>query len=154
MKRSIQNIFMLFTLNGTSELKRISNKRKMSLVATFSNPNRPLEDMHLNQTGYIQKEDNEFYTLFDLDAENAAFANEKGNNSDFIFDAIAINRIDHTALKPEIIKENRIISTHWAELADFDLINQQKHEKKAQSAITYKTTVDYDKDYKSLLSFN
>ncbi|MCY1719977.1 hypothetical protein OU798_06455 [Prolixibacteraceae bacterium Z1-6] len=107
--------------------------------------------MHYYQGGSLQEENFDFYTTYDLDAEKAAVADKISNSPKFNFDT---TNIYYTALESVINNEYPIISTHWAEIADFNLLNEQKHEKKEPPVIINKTKVDYDIDYKPLLWFN
>ncbi|MDX8339054.1 hypothetical protein SLH46_07655 [Draconibacterium sp. IB214405] len=128
MKRSNQNIFMPFKSNGNPVMNRLSNKRKSSLMAAFSNLNRSIEGVNFVHCISTQKDDTDFYTTYDLDAENAGFVSETKSDPRFIFDATVVDRTDSANREPIQNKETPIISLHWAEITDHDSLIEQNPE--------------------------
>nr|WP_321353749.1 hypothetical protein [uncultured Draconibacterium sp.] len=116
MKRSNQNIFMPFSIGGNFAFNQFANKRKTSLIVALSNSNRTVENMNFNREGSTQEADTDFYTTYDLDAENALFISKTKSDSKFIFNVSLVDTTNCSAQKPLFNEEKRIISTHWAEL--------------------------------------
>ena len=152
MKRSNQNIFMPFTVGGIHVMKRFTNKRKTTLLESFSNSDRTIEDVNFKQESST-KTDTDFYTTFDLDIKEAVFVSKTKSDPEFVFDATVVDRTDCTIQEPIFNKEKPIISTHWAEVSDHDSLIDQKPEAKKEPIIMDKLPADDNRDYKPYLWF-
>ena len=153
MKRSNQNNFMPFTSNGNQVMNRFSTKRKSSLVAALSNINQTIEDVNFVRGISTHKEDTDFYTNYDIDLENAVLANETKSAPQLIFDAMVIDRTDCITQEQIFNEETPIISMHWAELSDYDLLIEQKAEGAKEPVIMDTIPANDERDYKPYLWF-
>lgn len=144
---------MPFTVGGIHVMKRFTNKRKTAILESFSNSNKTIEDVNFNLVSSTQEDDTDFYTTYDLDAENAVFASETKSDPKFIFDATVVDRTDCTIQEPIFNEEKPIISMHWAEVSDHDSLIQQKPEVDKEPIIMNKLPADDNRDYKPYLWF-
>lgn len=153
MKRSNQNNFMPFMSNGNQVVNRFSNKRKSSLVAALSNTNQTIEDVNFVHGISTQKEDTDFYTNYDIDLENADLADETKSAPQLILDAMVTDRTDCIKQEQIFNEETPIISLHWAELTDYDLLTEQKPESGKEAVIMDTIPANDARDYKPYLWF-
>ena len=153
MKRSNQNIFMPFTSNVNPVMNRFSNKRKSSLMATFSNRNQTVEDVNFVDDISTQKNDTDFYTTYDLDAENTGFVSETKSDPRFIFDATVVDRTDSANHEPIQNKATPIISLHWAEITDHDSLIEQNPEEGKEPVNRENILADEKREHKSYFWF-
>ena len=148
MKRRNQNNFMPCTSNGNAGMNLFTNKRKSSLVATFSNSNQSVEEVKFVNSVSTQSADTEFFTTYDVDVENAFLVNESLSDPKFIFDATVVDLSDRTKEENGLNKEKPIISLHWADLSDYDLTFEQKPAEGQELVFANKKPIDKSKDQK------
>ncbi|WP_346857314.1 hypothetical protein [uncultured Draconibacterium sp.] len=130
MKRSIQNIFAPFTVFGSLVKNRFSTRKKLALVTSPFTTNQTYNEKEFEKPVVSINLAEDYFTSFDLDLETRAFTKTKNNSVSPIFHSTGSN-VTTPEIHREFNDDTPLVTTQWAELMDYDLLNDQKPDEAA-----------------------